>query len=332
MRDGVGAFPMALLAERARLSRTTLTKVEKGDPGTSMGAYATILFVLGMTDRLADLADARHDGIGLALEEERLPRRVRITEAEQTKRGRLMERSVLVFADLGGVSHLTGRLWSRARRGQESASFEYDKNWLAHPERFALEPALTLGPGPHHTRPGKALFGAIGDSAPDRWGRVLMRRAERRRAAKANSAARTLLETDFLLLVDDESRHGALRFQDHDGGPFLAPAGPARIPPLVELPKLLSASERVIGETDTDEDLRLLLAPGSSLGGARPKASIRDRDGAACVGEVPARDRRDRCRAMGSPGADVGRASGYPRLEVAYRDSRRQVGAVAKAL
>ena len=198
-----------------------------------------------------------------------------------------MEHSVLVFADLGGVPHLTGRLWSRARRGQQSASFEYDKSWLAHPERFALEPALTLGPGPHHTRPGKALFGAIGDSAPDRWGRVLMRRAERRRAAKADSTPRTLLETDFLLLVDDESRHGALRFQDHDGGPFLAPAGPTRIPPLVELPKLLSASERVIGETDTDDDLRLLLAPGSSLGGARPKASILDRDGELALAKFP---------------------------------------------
>ena len=69
---------MALLAERARLSRTTLTKVEKGDAGTSMGAYATVLFVLGMTERLADLADSRHDGIGLALEEERLPRRIRL--------------------------------------------------------------------------------------------------------------------------------------------------------------------------------------------------------------------------------------------------------------
>ena len=65
-----------------------------------------------------------------------------------------MERSVLVFADLGGVSHLTGRLWSRARRGQETPSFEYDKNWLAHPERFALEPALTLGPD--RTTPGRA--------------------------------------------------------------------------------------------------------------------------------------------------------------------------------
>ena len=78
-------IPTALLAERARLSRTTLTKVEKGDPGTSLGAYATVLFVLGMTDRLADLADARHDGVGLALEEERLPQRVRIPRPRRPK-------------------------------------------------------------------------------------------------------------------------------------------------------------------------------------------------------------------------------------------------------
>ena len=172
-------------------------------------------------------------------------------------------------------------------RGQESASFEYDKVWLEHPERFALEPALTLGRGPYHTRPGKALFGAIGDSAPDRWGRVLMRRAERRRAAERGLAPRTLLEMDFLLLVDDESRHGALRFADRDGGPFLAPAGPTRIPPLVELPRLLSAAEHVVGDTDTVEDLRLLLAPGSSLGGARPKASVLDRDGRLAFAKFP---------------------------------------------
>ena len=78
-------IPMALLAERARVSRTTLTKVEKGDPGTSMGVYATVLFVLGMTDRLADVADACHDSVGLALEEERLPQRVRIPQARRSK-------------------------------------------------------------------------------------------------------------------------------------------------------------------------------------------------------------------------------------------------------
>ena len=93
--------------------------------------------------------------------------------------------------------------------------------------------------------------------------------------AKAGSAPRTLLEMDFLLLVDDESRHGALRFAEHEDSPFLAPEGPTRIPPLVELPKLLSASERVIGESDTDEDLesplRTRLVVGKRRGlGRRP--------------------------------------------------------------
>jgi serine/threonine-protein kinase HipA len=153
---------------------------------------------------------------------------------------------VLVYVDLGGVPNLVGRLWSHSRKGRESATFEYDKGWLEHPERFPLEPALTLGPGPHQTLPGKALFGAVGDSAPDRWGRVLMRRAERRRAAEEGTTPRTLTEIDYLLLVDDETRMGALRFAERPDGPFLARRGATRIPPLVDLPRLLSASERVV--------------------------------------------------------------------------------------
>ena len=95
-----------------------------------------------------------------------------------------MDKEVLVYVDLRGTPHLVGRLWARMRKDRESATFEYDKSWLAHPERFSLEPALKLGPGPFHTPSDKPLFGAIGDSAPDRWGRVLMRRAERRRAER----------------------------------------------------------------------------------------------------------------------------------------------------
>lgn len=91
-----------------------------------------------------------------------------------------MDQEIFVHIDRDNAPVLVGRLWSRIRKGRESASFEYDRGWLAHPERFALEPALTLAPGPFHTPPEKALFGAMGDSAPDRWGRVLMRRAERR--------------------------------------------------------------------------------------------------------------------------------------------------------
>jgi transcriptional regulator with XRE-family HTH domain len=78
-------LPMALLAERALLSRTTLAKIERGDPGVSVGAYATVLFVLGMADRFADVADSRHDSIGRALDDERLPQRVRVPKARKPK-------------------------------------------------------------------------------------------------------------------------------------------------------------------------------------------------------------------------------------------------------
>lgn len=198
-----------------------------------------------------------------------------------------METEVLVYADIAGATRLAGYLWPRVRKNRESASFEYDSNWLAYSERMELEPALTLGPGPFHTSSGKPLFGAIGDSAPDRWGRVLMRRAERRRAERAGETPRTLMEIDYLLMVDDEARQGALRFAKHEGGPFLAEHTATRIPPLIELPRLLSAAEHVVSDTDSDEDLSLLLAPGSSLGGARPKASVRDRDGHLAIAKFP---------------------------------------------
>ena len=201
-----------------------------------------------------------------------------------------METEVFVYVDLGGAPSLTGRLWAHDRKGRQSATFEYDAGWLEHPERFAFDPALGLGPGPFHTPADRPMFGALGDSAPDRWGRVLMRRAERRRAVRENETPRSLREIDYLLLVDDEARQGALRFANNEGGPFLTPHDRARIPPLIELPRLLNASQRVVDQNEDDEDIRLLLAPGSSLGGARPKASIRDRDGSLAIAKFPHRD------------------------------------------
>jgi serine/threonine-protein kinase HipA len=197
-----------------------------------------------------------------------------------------MDHDLLVYADLQGQPRFVGRLWARVRNGRESASFEYDRAWLAHPERFSLEPALELGPAPFHTASGQPLFGAIGDSAPDRWGRVLMRRAERRRAERERRAPRTVFESDYLLLVDDQARQGALRFAECEAGPFLSDGG-TKIPPLVELPRLLSASQRFLDDKESDDDLRLLLAPGSSLGGARPKAAIRDRGGPLAIAKFP---------------------------------------------
>src|SRR5262245_36408572 len=201
-----------------------------------------------------------------------------------------MDREALVYVDLDSALHLVGRLWGRVRKENESATFEYDGGWLKNPAKFSLEPALKLGPGPFHTSADTQMFGAIGDSAPDRWGRALMKRVERRRADAAGTAPRALREIDFLLLVDDAARLGALRFAEKEGGPFLREEGVKRIPPLVELPKLLVAAEHVMDGKDTDEDLKLLLAPGSSLGGARPKASVVEKDGHLAIAKFPRQD------------------------------------------
>ena len=179
-----------------------------------------------------------------------------------------MDREIQVHVELHGETLPVGQLWSRSRRGRESASFRYDERWLAHPERFALEPALILGPGPHHTPTGRALFGALGDSAPDRWGRALMARAERRAAREEKRPPTSLTELDYLLRVNDFARQGALRFTTEPGSPFLSGTSDDAVPPLIELPRLLAAAHRL--DTDDEEALALLLAPGSSLGGARP--------------------------------------------------------------
>ncbi len=223
-----------------------------------------------------------------------------------------MDRGVLVYADLEGVAHLVGRLWSRVRKNRETATFEYDARWLEHPARFALEPALQLGPGPFHTNADTPMFGAIGDSAPDRWGRALMRRMERRRAMREGGPPRTLQEIDYLLLVDDEARIGALRFAETVGGPFLRREEAKRIPPLLELPRLLAAAENVLEEKDSDEDLRLLFAPGSSLGGARPKASLRDRDRHLAIAKFPRHDDEYNVVAWEAVALQLARSAGIP--------------------
>ena len=195
-----------------------------------------------------------------------------------------------VYVDLDGIPYRMGRLWVRASRGRETATFEYDPEWLASPLRFSLQPAtMPAGPGPFHTPAGQALFGPLGDSAPDRWGRTLLARAERLRAQEEGRQRRTLREIDYLLGVSDFARAGALRFTASEDGPFLAQGGRRSVPPLVELPRLLSASDHVLQDTESASDLRLLLAPGSSLGGARPKASVLDRDGSLMIAKFPAR-------------------------------------------
>ncbi len=201
-----------------------------------------------------------------------------------------MAESIYVYVDLSGEAQLAGRLWIHSKGNKESASFEYDKAWLGLPERFSLDPALSLGEGSFHTTPGKALFGAIGDSAPDRWGRTLVQRAARLDANEKHEPVRHLREVDYLLRVNDLARQGALRFSLSEGGEFLANNKLARIPPRIQLPKLLHAADTIYTHSETAEDLKLLLAPGSSLGGARPKGSIWDHNSQLLLAKFPRKD------------------------------------------
>jgi serine/threonine-protein kinase HipA len=186
-----------------------------------------------------------------------------------------VERELSVYVDLKGQTVPVGRLWVKERQGKESATFEYDASWLKHAQKFSLGPSLPLTSGKHHS--DKGLFGAFSDPAPDRWGQKLMRRFELESAQAEGRAPRTLLGSDFLAGVDDEIRLGALRFKRPGDDQFLAHTG-RPVPPLLELRELLSATDRIEKGKARKKDIQLVLAPGGSLGGARPKATIRDRE------------------------------------------------------
>lgn len=193
-----------------------------------------------------------------------------------------------VFIELPGEKAATqvGTMRLIIARGRERTSFEYSKEWLKHPKRFALEPGLPLSPGAQFPQGNKPLFNVFSDAAPDRWGRYLVVRQEKRLAEKEGRQKRQLFETDFLLGIHDHVRMGALRFcekqGDKDPGPYLAD-GPTPVPPLIDLRKLQGSVARVDTHQETDEDLAIVFAPGSSLGGARPKAVVREPDGRTMV-------------------------------------------------
>jgi serine/threonine-protein kinase HipA len=230
---------------------------------------------------------------------------------------------VEVHIDMPGGLRRVGTLRRTARRGGETVVFEYHPDWLADPDRFSLEPAMKVGPGPFVPATGQAFFGSIGDSAPDTWGRSLMRRAERRRAERERRPPRTLSELDFLLGVADVSRLGALRFRDEGREAFRAPVAQG-VPGLIDLGRLIGVTERILRDEETDEDLQLIFAPGSSLGGARPKASVIDQHGRLAIAKFPkeADDypmERWEAIALDLAGAAGIRVPGYELLEVAGR-------------
>lgn len=173
--------------------------------------------------------------------------------------------SLEVHIDWQGQSHLVGRLHA-AERGA-SVSFEYAPEWLQRDDAFAIDPtSLPLQRGAHH---GGTLFGAMQDCGPDRWGRILIERAVRKKVLPQ----KPYRDIDYVLALDDVARVGALRFRINSESPFLAPAT-GKLPPLVRLSALLRATDAIHSETETAEDLRFLLGAGSPLGGARPKSAV----------------------------------------------------------
>lgn len=191
-----------------------------------------------------------------------------------------------VHIDLHGETRAVGLARSNRARGGETILFEYAADWLNDPNRFSLEPALALTRGAFAPPAGQSIFGSIGDSAPDTWGRRLMQRAERRQAEREGRAVRTLAESDYLLGVSDQTRLGALRFRRLGDAVFQAPMSTG-VPALIELGRLLQITERILRDEETAEDFQLIFAPGSSLGGARPKASVIDQNGFLSIAKFP---------------------------------------------
>lgn len=193
-----------------------------------------------------------------------------------------------------------GALHRQEARGDEIFSFEYERAWLNRPDIFSFDPDLALVTGPQYPPAGRATFGIFMDSSPDRWGRVLMQRRESMRARQQGRPPRVLTEWDFLLGVHDETRLGAIRFRAAPGEPFIDSDGALAAPPIASLAAIQEASLRFEqhldheGGPDEDRWLSQLFAPGTSLGGARPKASVRDEAGVLCMAKFPSRkDTRD---------------------------------------
>lgn len=201
------------------------------------------------------------------------------------------EKTIYVFADfLPFHNELIGTIYLSQIRGKEFCSFEYDHNWLQN-QNMVLDPDLQLYSGRQFITDEKIIFGVFADSCPDCWGRRLMNRREELRARERQEKPKKLLESDYLLGVYDESRMGALRFKTDLDGDFLSNDEEFATPPWTSLRELEQASLAFEADSNPLDTkwLKQLLAPGSSLGGARPKASVLAPDGSLWIAKFPSK-------------------------------------------
>lgn len=206
-----------------------------------------------------------------------------------------MER-LIVFADFDWFDkpERVGELCYEKLRGADSYAFKYDKHWLASHMDIQLSDDLHNYPGLQYTQPGKDIFGCFSDALPDRWGRTLLKRREQLLSEEEKRPPRNLSSFDYLMGIDDFSRMGGFRFKQEEAGDFINVSPMLKIPPLTAIRDLIYASQEL--EKSEEENIlpdkkwiAQLIQPGSSLGGARPKASVLDEQGKLCIAKFPSR-------------------------------------------
>ena len=201
---------------------------------------------------------------------------------------------IYVYAHWQGMPEpkIIGVLAAHYAKGKKAFSFEYDGDWIKSEQQLLLDPDIQFYSGPQYPN-NKENFGVFLDSMPDTWGRTLMKRRAAQEAREQDKKAPTLYEIDYLLGVYDESRMGALRFKTDLDGPFLDNSDDNPTPPWSSVRELQEAAKNFENDTDNDEVrkwLAVLMAPGSSLGGARPKANILDQNSNLWIAKFPSKN------------------------------------------
>ena len=205
-------------------------------------------------------------------------------------------RSLLVYADFDWLDspQLVGSLNYESLRGNDSYGFSFDKGWIKNHGGLFLSEDLNNFLGWQYTQPGRDIFGCFADALPDRWGRTLLNRREQIEATEEKRPVRRLSSFDYLIGIDDYSRMGGFRFKETTEGPFICTEKNLSIPPLTSIRDLIFASQEIEESEDKNELpdkkwINQLILPGTSLGGARPKAGVVDERNVLYVAKFPSR-------------------------------------------
>ena len=203
-------------------------------------------------------------------------------------------KKLYVYADFDWLkeTELVGELGYESLRGSDSYSFKFADSWIKKYNAITLSEDLNNYPGIQYTQPNKDIFGCFADALPDRWGRTLLLRREQILAQEESRPVRRLSSFDFLTGIDDYSRMGGFRFKETLDGEFINADNSLRIPPLTDLRELIAASKEIEKSEDANtlpekRWIAQLVQPGSSLGGARPKANVVDTDRRIYVAKFP---------------------------------------------